>query len=67
MAKPTTSSPKIDDRISRAFSRRCNRIAVSILDLPKIYQVGQAAIAGGADDAALEDAIHAFVQTIRKN
>jgi hypothetical protein len=35
--------------------------------MSKIMDVGHAAIASGADDAALGVAIRAFVETIRKN
>lgn len=56
-----------DKRISAAYHARCNGIQVSVMDLGKIYKAGQGAIDAGANDAALGDAVAAFVDTIRKN
>lgn len=52
-------------RVERAFYARCSGIAVNIMDIPRIFDAGMKAIESGADDAALGDAIAAFVETIR--
>lgn len=55
------------DRVEVAYRARCSGIEINIMDISKVYAVGKRAIADGADDTALGDAIYAFVQTIRLN
>jgi len=57
----------VDNRIQKAYLSRCEGIQIPLLDIPKIFAVGKAAIAEGADDTVLGDKIAAFVETIRKN
>lgn len=54
-----------EKRIERAYLSRCSGIAINVMDIPKVFKVGKDALDGGADDAALGDAIAAFVETIR--
>ena len=50
-----------------AYRKRCANIQIDLFDIPKIFVVGQKAIAEGVDDARLGDIIYEFVQTIRKD
>lgn len=52
-------------RIQRIYGQRCSGITIPILKTVDVFKVGEAAIAQGADDAALGDAIAAYVETIR--
>jgi hypothetical protein len=61
------STRKADARINRVYAQRCSGIEVNIMDIGKVFKVGQQAIAEGADDAALGDRIAAYVETIRQN
>lgn len=54
-------------RVDRAYMRICSGVQINIMDIGKVFKVGMAAIAAGADETALETAIVNFVQTIRKN
>ena len=68
MTRKEKTALKVNEkRISRAYAVSCSGIQISIWDMSKIMDVGHAAIASGADDAALGVAIRAFVETIRKN
>lgn len=60
---------KLDERIDRAFKRRCEGIQIGVMDLGKIFTAGYEAVAKDPTitDEALADAVFAFVQTIRKN
>ena len=58
---------KAEKRIDHAFKTHCVNAAVDVMDIGKIFAVGHKAIAEGADDLALADAIVTFVATIRKN
>ena len=58
---------KEDVRINKAYVQSCSNIEVSMMDIPKIFAVGQAAVAAGADDEVLKTKIREFVDTIRKN
>lgn len=57
----------VRNRIERAYYAACDGVQVNVMDIPKIFAVGEQAIAEGADDAALQTAIFDFVQTIRTN
>ena len=56
-----------DKRIERAYYKTCSGVQIDVMDIGKVYRAGQAAIASGADDSALESAVKAFVETIRHN
>ena len=51
-----------DKRIEQVYYRTCNGIAISVMDIPKVFVEGRRALAAGED---LEKAIPAFVQTIK--
>jgi hypothetical protein len=54
-------------RVEEAYYRSCSGVQIDIMDISKVFAVGEKAVAEGADDTALEAAIVDFVQTIRKN
>lgn len=56
-----------DDRVNAAYLATCAGVQISILDIPKVFAAGRAAIAAGADTAALQAAVRDYVETIRKN
>ncbi len=56
-----------DQRVERAYYTRCSGIEIDIMDIGKVFKVGEQALVDGADDAALGDAVAAYVETIRKN
>lgn len=56
-----------DRRIERAYYANCANVQVSVLDIPKIFDEGYAAIEEGVDDKQLAARIVTFVETIRKN
>jgi hypothetical protein len=58
---------KADQRIETIYGRACSGVQIDILDIGKVFAAGYKAIDAGADDAELEKAIVAFVDTIRKN
>jgi hypothetical protein len=58
---------KADKRIEDAFYKTCVGAQINVLDIGKVFAAGYKAIDAGADDAALEKAIVAFVETIRRN
>lgn len=65
--KPTPKQQKKLDgqRIELAYRKVANGVQINMMDIPKVWEVGEKAIADGADDAALEKAIHDFVQKIK--
>jgi hypothetical protein len=70
MTKPMTPkqiAEATDKRIEQIYYRRCDRVQISIMDIPKVFATGRAAILAepGISDEALGDRIAAFVETIR--
>ena len=54
-------------RFQRLYLSRCEGIQISIWDMGNVSDVGMAGIDAGKTDEEVAEAIHAFVQTIRKN
>jgi hypothetical protein len=67
MARETKTYKAADARVDRVYRENCSGVQVNIMDIPKIFRVGHAAIAEGADDTVLKEKIVAYVETIRKN
>jgi hypothetical protein len=55
----------IDRRITKAFNARCSGIPIPMMSIPGIFRVGREAIAAGADDEALGDAIAKAVELVK--
>jgi hypothetical protein len=63
-----------DKRIERIYGRVVTRIAIEsggtvaidMLDIPRVFEVGERLIADGADDGQLEGGLTAFVRSINK-
>jgi len=55
----------LDKRVERAYYATCEGIAINIMDIGKVFKVGREALAAGADEATLRQAIRDFVETIR--
>jgi hypothetical protein len=66
-AKAKRLANAVDKEIESAYYRRCSGIQINIMDISKVFKAGRAAYDGGARGSELEDAIAAFVQTIRQN
>ena len=58
---------KGNKKISEAYYKTCSGIAISVMDMGKVVRHGEQLLAEGADTAALETGIRAFVETIRKD
>lgn len=68
MPKMTKKQKKIlDSRVSRACSVAIQNLQVNVMDLGKIFQVGEDAAIAGDDDIALQSKICAFVSTLKTN
>ncbi len=55
---------KAEKRIDAAFTATSRGVLIPILEIPGIFKAGRAAIAAGADDAALAEAIKAAVTKV---
>ncbi len=64
---PKAEAKARDKRIEAAYYRTCDRIPIRILDISKVFKVGEAAVAEGVDDEVLGQRIRAFVETIRQD
>jgi len=58
------SKKKIEDRIQAAYQASCSDIAVPIMELPKIWNIGRATVLGGDDDATLQGKMRAAVDAV---
>lgn len=67
MPKQSRSEKIADKRIEQIYYRTCSGVQIDIMDIGKVFKVGHAAIAEGANDDVLAAKIIEFVSTIRKN
>ena len=62
----TKKQKQLDEaRIDRIFGLRCSGVQIPVMELGKIFRVGQAGIALGMNDDALGDAIAAAADAVR--
>lgn len=64
MPKQTKTDKALDKEIDKLYRENCSGIAISILDIPKVFAEAKKARAEGRD---MKDAIVSFVNSIRKN
>jgi len=64
--KQTKQEKARDKQIDRAFNATCSGIQINVMDIGKVFKEGHRLLDAGADDAALNAGILAFVQTIAK-
>lgn len=62
--KQTKAEKLIDRQIEAAYRRTCCGVQINIMDISKVFAEGRKALAEGR---ALDEAIPAFVETIRQN
>jgi len=58
---------KVDARVSQAYKVVGNCVEIDMMDIPRVFAVGRAAVEAGADDEALKAKLGEFVNSIRKN
>lgn len=66
-ARKTKADKAADARINAAYREVGNGIQIDIFDITKVFKVGAAAIAAGADDDTLKATLAGYLETIRKN
>jgi hypothetical protein len=54
-------------RVSKAYYATCSGVEINMMDISRVFEVGEAAVAAGLDDEMLGKTIRAFVDTIRVN
>ena len=64
MAKQSKADKALDREIDKLYRENCSGIAISILDIPKVFAEARKAKAEGRD---MKEAIVFFVNSIRKN
>ena len=60
MKKPTLQERQIDHRIEQAYYKGCAGMAVSVMDIGKIFDYGRC-VETGITDMELQDKIYHFV------
>lgn len=53
-------------RVELAYCRVCSGVQIDMMDIVKVFQVGEDALAQGATEVELEKTLVEFVATIRK-
>lgn len=62
--KRNKANKALDKEIDRIYREDCSGIQISMMDVPKVFEVGYKAHADGVD---MKEAIVKYVQSIRKN